>query len=118
MKGSMAMGSKRSCPAPPRVAAVISEDMVAPMKTPCSQERDSFTRGTTVLRRPPKRMAEIGTPSGLSHSGAMTGHCLAGVVKREFLWAAGPAGFQALFQGRRSQSTTVPGSFTSPSSHQ
>ena len=29
-------------------------------------------------------MAEIGTPVGLSHSGAMIGHCSAGVQKREF----------------------------------
>src|SRR5664279_3156169 len=33
-------------------------------------------------------MAEIGTPSGLSHSGSSDGHCVAETVKREFGWAA------------------------------
>ena len=43
-----------------------------------------MTNGIVVLRRPPKKIAEIGTPSGDSHSGAMIGHCAAGVQKREF----------------------------------
>src|SRR6516165_8531796 len=34
-------------------------------------------------------MAEIGTPSGSSHSDAIAGHCDAGAVKRAFGWAAG-----------------------------
>jgi len=31
-------------------------------------------------------MAEIGTPCGLSYSGAMIGHCVIGVQKRELGW--------------------------------
>ena len=48
-------------------------------------------------RRPPKRIAEIGTPAGSCHSGAIDGHCAAGVVKRAFGCAAGrvSAGVQA-----------------------
>src|ERR1700733_10159037 len=42
-----------------------------------------------VGRRPPKRMAEMGTPSGSSHAGSMVGHCEAGAVKRPLGWAAG-----------------------------
>src|SRR3954467_1546564 len=43
----------------------------------------------TVERRPPKSIASIGTPAGSSHSGAIDGHCPAGVVKRAFGCAAG-----------------------------
>src|ERR1700736_889797 len=42
-----------------------------------------------VGRRPPKMMAEIGTPVGDSQSGSMVGHWLAGAVKRPLGWAAG-----------------------------
>src|ERR1700761_8460834 len=87
-KGSIAIGSKRSWPTAPAAAAVVSEDIVAPMKTACSQSKASWTSGTTVARRPPKRKASIGTPAGSSHSGAIEGHCAAGVVKRAFGWAA------------------------------
>ena len=38
------------------------------MNTPCSQSKASHTRGMVWERRPPKRMAEIGTPWGLSNS--------------------------------------------------
>ena len=58
------------------------------MKTACSQSNASLTSGTAVARRPPKRKASIGTPAGSSHSGAIDGHCPAGVVKRAFGWAA------------------------------
>ena len=34
------------------------------MKVPWIQSRDSVTSGTVVLRRPPKKIAEIGTPLG------------------------------------------------------
>src|SRR3954468_18289884 len=85
----MAIGSKRSLPTSPAAAAVVSTDIVAPRNTPCSQSKDSVTSGTTVARRPPNRNAEIGTPSGSSHSGAIDGHCAAGVVKRALGWAAG-----------------------------
>ena len=40
-------------------------------------------------RRPPNKIAEIGTPAGSSHSGAMIGHWPAGVVNRELGCAAG-----------------------------
>src|SRR5450755_69032 len=87
--GSIAIGSKRSLPTAPAAAAVVSEDMVEPMNTPCTQSRASCTSGTTVERRPPNSIASIGTPFGSSHSGAIEGHWAAGVVKRAFGWAAG-----------------------------
>src|ERR1022692_5095002 len=62
--------------------------MFAPRNTPCAQSKDSVTSGTAVARRPPNRIAEIGTPAGSSHSGAMIGHWEAGVVNRELGWAA------------------------------
>ena len=34
-------------------------------------------------------MAEIGTPAGSSHSGAIDGHCEAATVNRALGWAAG-----------------------------
>ena len=79
-----------------------------------------MTSGTTVARRPPNRMASIGTPFGSSHSGAITGHWLAGAVKRAFGWAAGLPDFGV--QERRIQSTVCSGvvpicsHHTSPSS--
>src|SRR5919106_4935364 len=87
--GSIAIGSKRSVPTSPEAEAVVSTDIVAPRKTPCSQSNASLTRGTTVARRPPNKNASIGTPAGSSHSGAIEGHCAAGVVKRAFGCAAG-----------------------------
>ncbi|SKG71265.1 Uncharacterised protein [Mycobacteroides abscessus subsp. bolletii] len=45
--------------------------------------------GTVEARRPPKKMAEMGTPVGSSHSGATVGHCAMGVQYREFGCAAG-----------------------------
>ena len=59
-KGSIANGSRRSSPTAPLDAAVVSEAMVAPRKTPCRHERASETSGTARARRPPKRIAEIG----------------------------------------------------------
>jgi hypothetical protein len=84
MNGSIDIGSRRTTPTAPVAAAVVSDDSVAPRKTPCCQSRDSVTSGIVVRRRPPKKIAEIGTPRGSSHSGAMIGHCPAGVQKREF----------------------------------
>src|SRR6476659_8582628 len=63
--------------------------MIEPRNTPCSQSNAWVTSGTVVRRRPPNRMALIGTPAGASHSGAAHGHCAAGAVKRAFGWAAG-----------------------------
>ncbi len=84
MNGSIAIGSRRTTPTLPTAAAVVSDDSVAPMNTPCCQSRDSVTSGTVVARRPPNRMAEIGTPFGSSYSSAMIGHCLIGVQNRLF----------------------------------
>src|SRR5687767_2036794 len=87
--GSMAKGSNRSRPTAPAAAAVVSDDMIDPRNTPWRQSNDWVTRGTFVARRPPNRMAEIGTPAGSSHSGAIDGHWAAGAVNRALGWAAG-----------------------------
>jgi hypothetical protein len=58
----------------PSAAAVFSEATLAPRNTPWSQSRDSMTSGTVDARRPPNKIAEIGTPAGSSHSAAITGH--------------------------------------------
>src|SRR5436305_8214676 len=87
--GSMAKGSRLSLPTAPAAAAVVSDAMIEPRNTPCSQSKDSCTSGTTDERRPPKSTAEMGTPLGSSHSGAMEGHWAAGAVKRALGWAAG-----------------------------
>src|SRR6187551_3467230 len=100
--GSMAMGSRRNWPTLPAAAAVVSLLDVAPRKTPCYQLNDSITKGTTVPRRPPKRIASIGTPFGSSHSGAIAGHWLAATVNLALGWAAGRP--DRGVQGRRSQS--------------
>ena len=104
----------------PAAAAVFSELMIEPRNTPCCQSNDSVTRGTFVPRRPPKRMAEIGTPCGSSHSGAIDGHCAAGAVNRALGWAAGVSepGVQSLpFQSIRcSGAGDRPSHHTSPSS--
>src|SRR3954449_4352425 len=94
----MANGSRRRAPTLFSAAAVPSEATFEARKTPCCQSKDSVTSGTAVARRPPNRMAEIGTPLGSSHSGAIVGHWPAGVVKRALGWAAGvsDAGVQAL----------------------
>src|ERR1700755_2299490 len=89
MNGSIAKASKRTSPTLPAASAVFSDDMIEPRKTPWFQSRDWVTSGTFVARRPPKRIAEIGTPLGSSHSGAIEGHWAAGAVKRAFGWAAG-----------------------------
>src|ERR671910_1462536 len=118
--GSIAKGSKRSLPTAPAWAAVVSELMIEPRNTPWSQSSDSVTSGTLVARRPPNRMAEIGTPFGSSHSGAIDGHCDAGVVNRALGCAAGAseAGVQSLpFQSVRcAGGSDRPSHHTSPSS--
>src|SRR5256885_14274769 len=95
------MGSRRSWPTLPAAAAVVSLLAVAPRKVPCSQLNASVTRGTTPARRPPKRIASIGTPLGSCHSEAITGHWLAGAVNRGLGFAALP--LVAGVQGRRRQ---------------
>ena len=74
-----------------------------------------MTSGTTVARRPPNRMASIGTPLGSSHSLAITGHWPAGAVKREFGWAAGLP--DAGVHERRNQSTVWAGGLSVICSH-
>src|SRR5690606_27558933 len=81
--------SRRTAPILVSAAAVPSEATLEARKTPCAQSNASVTNGAVVARRPPNRMAEIGTPCGSSHSSAMVGHCAAGQAKRAFGWAAG-----------------------------
>ena len=105
----------------PSAAAVFSEAMFAPRNTPWSQPNDSITSGTVEARRPPNKIAEIGTPAGSSHSAAMVGHWPAGVVNREFGCAAGSGepGVQSRpFQSVRCAggSAVRPSHHTSPSS--
>src|SRR3954467_1887083 len=89
MNGSMANGSRRTTPTAPVAAAVVSDDTVAPMKTPWFQSRASVTSGIVVFRRPPNRIAEIGTPFGSVYSGARIGHWVIGVQNRLFGWLEG-----------------------------
>src|SRR6185369_11465029 len=112
----MAIGSRRSCPTLPAAAAVVSLLAVAPRNVPCCQLNASVTRGTTPARRPPNRIASMGTPFGSSHSEAMTGHCLAGVVNRAFGCAA--LRCDSGVHGRRSQSINSAGFFSVMDSHQ
>src|SRR5436190_966948 len=111
----MANGSWRSVPTEPAAAAVVSLLMIEPRNVPWRQVNASFTSGITLARRPPNRIAEIGTPAGFSHSGEITGHCRAGVVKRAFGWAA----LRPLsgVQRRRSQSVVSAGGRSAISSH-
>src|SRR5438445_1282747 len=89
--------------------------MIEPRNVPCCHDSASLTSGTVVARRPPNRIAEIGTPLGFSHSGEITGHWRAGVVKR----ALGCAALRPLagVQGRRSQSVSSAGAASLISSH-
>src|SRR3974390_2490830 len=86
--GSIAIGSRRTWPAPPTAAAVISEAMVAPTYTPALQLNAWKTSGTVEARRPPKMNALMGTPWGSSQEGSAEGHWEMGAVKREFGCAA------------------------------
>src|SRR5215471_20887779 len=75
-------------PAAPSAAAVVSEPIVAPMYTPCTQLKAWNTSGTVSRRRPPKTIALMGTPSAAFASGARTGLLAMGVVNRLLGWAA------------------------------
>src|SRR5688572_28735491 len=114
-KGSIAIGSRRTTPTLPAAAAVVSEPTVAPRNTPCVQLKDCTTKGTVVLRRPPKMMAEMGTPSGSLTCLESTGLLDIGAVKREL----GCAAFSAdpFFQGRPCQSVASSGASPSIPSH-
>src|SRR6202050_2083048 len=110
------MGSRRNCPTFPVLPAVFSLLTLAPGKVPCCQLNAAVTNGTIPARLPPNRIASMGTPFGSSHSGAITGHCAAGAVKREL----GCAAFrpESGVHGRRSQSTNLAGfSSVLPSPH-
>src|SRR5512138_3963626 len=98
----MAMGSRRTPSFRPMAAAVVSEPIVAPMYTPWVQLKASRTSGTVVERRPPKRMAEIGTPLGSSTDAERAGLLRAGAVKRLFGWAI--LSVEPFFQGAFFQS--------------
>src|SRR3954468_20339290 len=87
--GSIANGSKRSAPTSPAAAAVVSELIVAPMNTACSQSNASRTSGTHHARHPPNRNAWIGTALCSSLWGGIDAHGAAGTVKRALGWAAG-----------------------------
>jgi len=78
----MAIGPRRTWPAPPTAAAVISDPMVAPTYTPWPQLNAWKTSGMVSLRRPPKIIALIGTPWGSFASGASSGLLAIGAVKR------------------------------------
>src|SRR2546426_10272745 len=67
-------------------------------------------------RRPPKRMADKGTPSGFCQSGSITGHCEAGAVKREL--GCAPLRPDCGVHSLPSQSIPFSGGATPMSSHQ
>src|SRR5215831_11530761 len=73
-----------------------------------------------VFRRPPKRIAEIGTPFGSSYSGARIGHCVIGVQNRELGWldSSPLSGVQSLpcQSVRCAGGLSIPSHHTSPSS--
>src|SRR6266481_2627147 len=85
------------------------------MKTPCVQSDDSSTSGTVEARRPPKMIAEIGTPLGSSECADHAGLLRIGVVKRLF----GCAAFvpDVLLHGSPCQSSSPSGGATSIPSH-
>ncbi|CAB4906923.1 unannotated protein [freshwater metagenome] len=91
------------------------------MNTPWFQSRAWLTSGMVVLRRPPNRMAEIGTPLGSSYSVARIGHWVIGVQNRLLGWLLGSSesGVQSRpFQSVRwaGGSSVMPSHQTSPSS--
>src|SRR5712692_1889126 len=111
----MAIGSRRTTTTLPVAAAVVSEPSVAPRKTPWDQLNDWSTRGTVLLRRPPKMIAEIGTPSGSFTCLASTGLVFIGEVKR-LLGCAAFSG-EPFFQGCPFQSISSSGISPSLPSH-
>uniref|UniRef100_A0A8W7PAT9 Uncharacterized protein n=1 Tax=Anopheles coluzzii TaxID=1518534 RepID=A0A8W7PAT9_ANOCL len=115
--GRIANGSFMMTLALCSAAAVLSLRIDEPTNTPCDHELASYTSGTPWGRRPPNRMAEIGTPSESSHAGSMIGHWPAGAQKRELGWAAGVFDSPS-FHGLPSQSvisTSEDTSFSMPS---
>src|SRR5262245_6219992 len=113
--GSIAMGSRRTTPTCPVIAAVVSVLIAEPRNTPWGQSNVSNTSGTTWVRRDPKMNPEMGTPCGSSQFGAIDGHWEASTVNRELGWAAGP---EPRVQGLPGQSTSPAGAVgVSPSHH-
>src|SRR5512138_2279791 len=102
MKGSIAIGSRRTPSFSPCAAAVVSEPIVEARYTPCSQLNDWSTSGIVVERRPPKMSAEMGTPFGSWAKRESAGLFAIGAVKRLFGWAALSA--EPFFQGAPFQS--------------
>jgi len=105
----------------PNWAAVRSEAIVAPMNTPCSQSKASYTSGARWARRPPNTIAEIGTPWWCSVRNDAEGHCDNGAVKR-LLGCAPRMGSPAVsfipgFHGLPCQSKASSGGSPSPPSH-
>jgi hypothetical protein len=76
----------------------------------------SSTSGTVVERRPPKRMAEMGTPRGSSIEGERAGLLRAGAVNRLLGWAI--FSVEPRFQGAPFQSKHSAGASLSIPSHQ
>ena len=56
------MGSRRTTPTLPVMAAVVSVLIAEPRNTPCVQSNASKTSGITAERREPKINPEMGTP--------------------------------------------------------
>src|SRR4051812_16565512 len=112
----MANGSRRSTPVLPSAAAVVSEPQDEPRNTPCAQSKASFTSGMVRGLRPPKIIADSGTPSWFSHSGSITGHWAAGAVNREF--GCAPLRPESGVHGFPSQSIPDGGAGTPIPSHQ
>src|SRR5512137_2344731 len=112
----MAMGSRRTPSFRPTAAAVVSEPMVAPMKTPWFQLKASSTSGTVVERRPPKMIAEMGTPAGSSTLEERAGLLEAGAVKR--LLGCAALSVEPFFQVAPFQSISSAGASVSQPSHQ
>src|SRR6202158_3100811 len=86
------------------------------MKTPCVQSDDSSTSGTVDARRPPKMIAEIGTPLGSSECADHPGLWGIGVLKR--LFGAAPLHTEVFLHARPCQSSSPSGAGRSIPSHQ
>src|SRR5882724_8098237 len=116
MNGSIAIGSRRTMPTCPVAAAVVSEPIVGPTYTPCTQLNAWMTSGMVFERRPPKMIAETGTPLGCPAAGSSTGLFVSGAVKREFGCAALPRDWAV--HSLPCQSIALAGAGQSESSHQ
>ena len=98
------------------IAAVVSAPAVAPRYTPSVQLNDWTTSGTVDDRRPPKRMAEIGTPLGSVANRESAWLLESCTVNRLFGWAAYSR--EPFVHGRPRQSKRRSGTSPSMPSHQ